>query len=162
MGNWTSRPLTAGERELVRWVFGEGIDAARVRVMREKFAFFQPREVTMAPDGNIWFHPRGGIATSKDVEDFSLAGLAMRKHFVHELTHVWQHQRGVDLVWEKLLMCCRYGALGGYEYEEGEDFLSYNIEQQACVVADWYEKGILGRGDDMELERGLGSTWLQI
>ncbi len=96
-----------------------------------------------------------------DVEDFSMAGLAMRKHFVHELTHVWQHQRGVDLVWEKLLMWFRYGAFGGYEYEAGEDFFSYNIEQQACVVADWYEVEMKNPTTAREQEPGSceGLVW---
>ena len=94
----------------------------------------------MAPDGNIWFHPDGHLARSAVADDLSKASLGVRAHFVHELTHVWQHQNGVNLVLEKVLMFFRYGAFGGYAYEEirGKPLEDYNIEQQACIVADRY------------------------
>ncbi len=152
---WISRPLTCGETELVREVFGNAIECGRVRVLRRKFAFFQPQNVTMAPDGNIWLHPVGQLARSPVADDFSQAPLGLRAHFVHELTHVWQHQNGVNLVLEKVLMFFKYGALGGYDYEldQGKPLHSYNIEQQACIVADAYRAGCEGK--DFSLPQGL-------
>lgn len=137
---WTSRLLSDGEAEIAKGIFGNGIEYERVRVFRRKFVFFQPPTVTMAPDGNIWFHPDGRLAQSDLADDFSKAPNKVRAHFVHELTHVWQHQNGMNLVLEKVLMFFRYGALGGYRYElvSGKDFTSYNMEQQACIVADAY------------------------
>ncbi len=93
------------------------MECGRVRVFRRKFVFFQPRDVTMAPDGNIWFHPEGDLARSPLADDFSKGPLEVRSHFVHELTHVWQHQNGMNLVLEKVRMFFRYGASGGYDYE---------------------------------------------
>ncbi len=123
---------------MVASVFGEQIDMERVKIRREAFIFFQPKNVTMAPDGDLWFHPEGRIAMSEAVCDFSLADIALQKHFMHEMTHVWQCQRGVNLVIEKLKMFFRYGAHGGYTYVRGKALSEYNIEQQACVVADLY------------------------
>lgn len=148
--------MAYGEIALGRSVFGDGVEWGRVRVLREKFVFFQPRTVTMAPDGNVWFHPAGRLAMSPLAEDFSKGDQNVRAHFVHELTHVWQHQCGVNLVLEKLIMFFRYGALGGYGYEleEGRGFSNYNIEQQACMVADACVARWRGE-EDCELEKLL-------
>ncbi len=137
---WTSRPLTPGEIELFRSVFGDSIEFHRVRILRRKAVFFQPPGVTIAPDGNIYFHPCGPIATGPHIHDFARAPLHLRAHLVHEMTHVLQHQRGINLILEKTLMFFRHGPLGGYCYDliPGKPFFSYNIEQQACIAADHY------------------------
>lgn len=158
---WISRPLTDGEIDIANAVFGKSIECARIRIYRRKFVFFQPPTVTMAPDGNIWFHPEGYLARSSVADDFSKAASGIRAHFVHELTHVWQHQNGVNLILEKVLMFFRYGALGGYDYEPvpGKALESYNIEQQACIVADAYLASCEGKGfpfpDGLVLPSGL-------
>lgn len=155
---WISRPLARGERELVGEVFGDRIDCGLVRVLREKFAFFQPVNVTMAPDGNIWFHPAGHLARSPLAEDFSKGSLDVRAHFIHEMTHVWQHQQGIDPILGKVLMFFRHGAMGGYNYEliPEKPFTAYNIEQQACIVADVYSAA--GEGKKLP-EIPLGTPW---
>lgn len=137
---WQSRILTIGEIEVIHGLFGNGIDCTKVRIYREKYAFFHPVDVTMAPNGDIWLHPESRLATSSAAEDFSKAGLDYRAHFVHEMTHVWQFQHGIDPILQKLLMFFRHGTRGGYHYDlvEGKIFTDYNIEQQACIVADMY------------------------
>jgi hypothetical protein len=88
-------------------VFGDAIDYPRVRIVRRKWAFFQPRHVVMAPRGSIHFHPAGSLYR----DDFASARLGDQGLFIHEMTHVWQHQKGV------CLPLARYG-----------------IEQQAEIV----------------------------
>jgi len=124
------RPLTPGERAIVAQVFGRALDPAPVTVRRGKWFPFQPRTVVMAPDGHVWFHPRG----SEWRDDFSTAGLASRTLFVHELVHVWQRQCGLNLV-------LRRRPFARYRYlplHPGKPFSAYGIEQQACIVADAY------------------------
>lgn len=130
-----SRPLTPGERALAAGVFGSTLDPDRVTLRRGKWFPFQPRAVTMAPDGHVWFHPHG----SEWRDDFAAAGLASRTLLVHELTHVWQHQRGVNLVLRRYPFM-RYAYL---PLEPGKPFAAYNLEQQACIVADAY---LVGQG----------------
>lgn len=136
--NWTSRPLSDGEKAIGLALFPDNFDPSRPRVLREKAAFFQPPSVTMAPDGNIWLHPRGSLGRAHFASDFSLAPLPVRAHFVHELTHVYQHQQGINLILEKAFLILRHGPFGGYDYTPGNSFSSYNIEQQACIMADHY------------------------
>src|SRR6266542_5129584 len=83
-----ARPLTTGEIALVRSVFGDAIDTARVRLVKGKWWPFHPRGAAMAPMGNIHFHPdRGGWS-----EDFASEPLGRQAFFIHEMTHVWQAQ----------------------------------------------------------------------
>ena len=112
---------------LARGMFGAAIDYARVRVHERKWWPFQPRSVTMAPDGDLWFHPKGGLFCA----DFCESPLHIQGHFVHEMTHVWQAQRSGKW-WLPLMRhpFCRYD----YDVVPGKPFACYGIEQQAEIV----------------------------
>jgi hypothetical protein len=61
---------------------------------------------------------------------------------VHELTHVWQGVNASGFVFDSL--CSRYLIMGdseAYVYVPGAPWEMYNVEQQASIVEDWYEKG---------------------
>jgi hypothetical protein len=122
-----SRPLTVGETALARPVFGDAIDYARVRIVRGCWWPFQPRNVAMAPNGNIYFHPEGPLwSPDLAAEPFDRQAL-----FIHEMTHVWQAQKGGR--WYLPLMrhpFCRYR----YALVPGRPFRGYGIEQQAEIV----------------------------
>ena len=119
------RSLTAGEVALAASMFGDAIDYAPVRLRRRKWAFFQPRDTVMAPRGHIHFHPRG----DQWRDDFAAAHLTDQGLFIHEMTHVWQHQRGVFLPLARHPFC-RYG----YSFVPGRPLAGYGIEQQAEIV----------------------------
>lgn len=122
-----SRALTRHEVTLARSVFGAAIDYNRVRIHNRKWWPFQPRGVTMAPDGDLWFHPAGGLYC----DDFCASPLNIQGHFIHEMTHAWQAQRGGK--WFLPLMrhpFCRYD----YVIQPGKPFARYGLEQQAELV----------------------------
>ncbi len=123
------RALTVGECALVESVFGGQVDTATVTVRNAKFWMFHPWWVTMAPDGHIWCHPNG----FNWCMDYAAASFGLRAHFVHEMTHVWQHQQGRNLIFARPPLA-RYG----YDLRPGKPFARYGIEQQACIVADAY------------------------
>ena len=123
------RALTAAETALVARVFGSQVDASLVSVRNAKFWMFHPRRVTMAPDGHIWCHPNGADWCA----DYAGESLGWQAHFVHEMTHVWQHQQGRNLLLSRLPLA-RYR----YELLPGKPFAAYGVEQQACIVADAY------------------------
>jgi hypothetical protein len=120
-----SRPLTPGEITLARSVFGTAIDYTPVRIIRRKWAFFQPRDTIMAPSGNIHFHPEGTLYR----DDFAAAPVSDQGLFVHEMTHIWQHQRGIFLPIKRHPFC-RYD----YAIRPGLPLNRYGIEQQAEIV----------------------------
>ncbi|TKD52158.1 vgr related protein [Sphingomonas baiyangensis] len=120
-----ARALTDLEIAMARSVFGDAIDYAAVRLVNRKWAFFQPRKVTMAPRGNIHFHPRGDAYCVC----FASNSRYWQGHLIHELVHVWQHQRGVNLVLKRHPFC-RYS----YTIKPGWTLDRYGIEQQAEIV----------------------------
>lgn len=121
----TSRPLTSAERDLAASIFGRAIDYDRVKVHNRKWFWFQPRKVTMAPDGHIWFHPEGGLFC----EEFCATPLHRQGLFIHEMTHVWQHQCGIALILRRHPFC-RYD----YSLKPGWTLERYGLEQQAEIV----------------------------
>lgn len=131
------RAMTAGEIALARSVFGTAIDYGRVTLRRRKWAFFQPREITMAPRGHLHFHP----LSSAYCDDFSTVGILQQGLLIHELTHVWQTQtRGPWYLVLHRHPWCRYD----YSLKPGWRLERYGIEQQAEIVkhAFWLRNGL--------------------
>lgn len=131
------RPLTSGEIELARTVFGHAIDYSRIMVRRKKWFPFQPRQVTMAPRGHLHFHPRGQTYC----DDFSKVDLRRQGLFIHELVHVWQVQaKGEWFLVTRRMPWARYD----YSLKPGWPLERYGIEQQAEIVkhAFWLRRGM--------------------
>jgi len=61
---------------------------------------------------------------------------------IHELTHVWQGYNS-NLAWGYVLnslfsqMVCKRA----YDYQLGDDWRLYNVEQQASIVEHWFVRG---------------------
>lgn len=122
-----SRGLTLGEIALARSVFRGAIDYSKVRLIEGKWWPFQPKNAAMAPCGDIWFHPEAGGWS----EDFSREPIGRQGFFIHEMTHVWQAQRGGPLYLPLMRHpFCRYS----YRLKPGKAFARYGIEQQAEIV----------------------------
>ena len=122
-----SRALTDGEIALARSVFGDAIDYGRVRLVRGKWWPLQPRGTVMAPTGNIHFHPRSKLWS----EDFSKEPLHRQALLIHELTHVWQTQKGGRFYLPLMRHpFCKYR----YALDDGRPFERYGLEQQAEIV----------------------------
>ncbi|MEG3174914.1 vgr related protein [Sphingomonas sp. RB3P16] len=130
----SGRALTAGEIELARSIFGDAIDYRPVRIVQRKWAFFQPRETVMAPTGCIHFHPKGTLYR----DDFACGSLDGQALLIHELTHIWQTQRGLFLPLRRHPFC-RYD----YAIRPGLPLHRYGIEQQAEIVRHTF---VLRRG----------------
>jgi hypothetical protein len=59
--------------------------------------------------------------------------------FIHEMTHVWQYDKGY---WVVLRSLWANTAGAGYNYTPGAPWDDYNVEQQAQIVEDWYKAGM--------------------
>jgi hypothetical protein len=125
----TSRSLTLAERDLAQSVFGGAIDYDKVCLVNRKWWWFQPKHVTMAPRGNIHFHPKSELFCG----DFCSADITDQGLFIHEMTHVWQHQRGIILPLARHPFC-RYD----YSIKPGWRLERYGIEQQAEIVRHYF------------------------
>jgi hypothetical protein len=117
------RRLTAGERALAREMFGAGLDAARVRLLALpvwRRAFVAGARLIVWPAASAF-------------ADFAAAPVRLQAVLLHELTHVWQAQRGVFLPWAKLKAGDGPAAYA-YDLAAGPPFADLNIEQQAMAV----------------------------
>jgi hypothetical protein len=125
----TARGLTLAERDLAQSVFGDAINYDKVEIRNRKWWWFQPKRVTMAPLGHIHFHPKSRLYC----DDFCSAHLLDQGVFIHEMTHVWQHQRGIILPLARHPFC-RYD----YSIKPGWRLERYGIEQQAEIVRHYF------------------------
>ena len=151
-----NRPLTAGERAMLRPIFRDGIDYDQVRVIDAPFPF-QPAGTYMTPRGHIYAPGR------LFREDFSLPSLhgVERAVFVHEIGHVWQFANGIDLVARAVAEYAKYR--GDYEkaypyrLEPGRDLAEYGMEQQASILEDYYLVTTVRDGPYRMENRGLSA-----
>lgn len=120
-----SRFLTDAECNLAASIFGKAIDYDAVKLHRRKWWPFQPAKTLMAPDGAIWFHPKGPFWRA----DFGDAPAKLQGLFLHEMTHIWQHQSGICLPLKRHPFC-RYE----YSIKPGWSLERYGLEQQGEIV----------------------------
>jgi hypothetical protein len=151
-----NRPLTAGERALLRPIFRDGIDYDRVRVIDAPFPF-QPANTYMTPRGHIY--APGPLFR----DDFSLPSLrpVERAVFVHEIGHVWQFANGIDLVANAVADFAKfrgdYEQAYPYRLEPGRDLAEYGMEQQASILEDYYLVSVDHEGPYRMQNRGISA-----
>src|SRR3569832_2359162 len=93
------RVLTRGECALAAEIFGDALDLDPVRL----WSWPRPWSRTCVPGRWLWrdwsAYPAGQLA-----DDFCAPGAPLEPQatLVHELTHVWQAQQGVNLLFAKL------------------------------------------------------------
>lgn len=122
-----------------------------MKIHGRKYIFFQPADTAMTPNGEIYFPP-GVYKPDYATEITDTAWL------LHELTHVWQYQHGVWVRLQGILARGKYayGDLAGNTAPYG----SFNIEQQAAIVQDYYlttngHGAYYGQGARADYERVL-------
>jgi hypothetical protein len=62
---------------------------------------------------------------------------------IHETSHVWQGKNStfaLTYVFNSVLSQCLHG-VRAYSYTAGQPWKSYNAEQQAMIIEDWFIKG---------------------
>jgi len=97
--------------------------------------------------GHLHFHPH----SDSYCEDFSHGAPRLQAHFIHEMTHVWQAQ---TRSWWYLPLVGPFQRKYSYKLKPGKPFRSYNIEQQAEIVAHAF---LLRQGWKPEAAADLGT-----
>lgn len=133
------RALTEGEMDLAAEAFGNALrpDTVRLIVWPFRRAFVAGR--WFGRDWIVW--PRRAMH-----EDFATAPMRTQGVLIHELTHVWQAQQGVNLLLAKLKAGDRRDS---YAYPATSDcqWNALNIEQQAMVMEHRFRRS---RGESTE------------
>jgi len=75
--------------------------------------------------------------------DYDTLGTSQQRLLVHETTHVWQGKNSTLALTYVFSSVINQGLYGGsaYSYTAGQPWRSYNAEQQASIVEDWFRSG---------------------
>lgn len=131
------RTLTEGEADLAREVFGLELRLDDIRFLPA------PWPINRAFVPGRWFGRDWIVWPATALEpDMSRAPLRTQAVLVHELVHVWQAQKGVNLLSGKLKAGDGPGAYA-YPLDDRCDWRALNIEQQATMVEHRF---LLSRG----------------
>jgi hypothetical protein len=122
------RHLTAAEVQEVRLVFGTALATD---------------DVVISEGGLMTF---GGYARTVPDRIYFPSGSFGLPLLIHELTHVWQYQRGEGwgslpgMIWEAVVGNYDYGGEDGLKeaWEKGKAFSEFTTEQQGDILEDYY------------------------
>jgi len=135
------RHLRSTEAQIARSVFGNTLPYGRIHVTDQ--LGFQDRAYTMnagtGRDASFSLHvgPERYPGLQRTPE--------LRSLMIHELTHVWQ---GVHSGWTpSFIFRSMFAQIArprgrAYIYTPGEEWRTYNVEQQASIVEHWYGLGM--------------------
>lgn len=123
----TVRLLTPGEIQMAKTVFRNHIDYSKVRVHHGSYLPFgwQKDGVAMTPNGELYFRHWYR-------DDFSQTLPGVQNLFIHEMSHVWQREKGMSVIMRGLV-----SGMVSYKYAlDGRPLNKYRMEQQAQIIAD--------------------------
>ncbi|KQN48080.1 hypothetical protein ASE98_25330 [Pseudomonas sp. Leaf48] len=136
------RSLTSGEISMARSVFKDAVNYSKVKVHHGGwwlFVWFQNTAVT--PNGEMYYpastkYYRDDFSNTTDDRDKAL--------FMHEMTHVWQHQLGYPVKKQGLAVSSRGAEAYAYTLFDDGKFSNYNMEQQGEMISDYYMICVIG------------------
>lgn len=134
------RRLTEGEIALAKSVFGDSVDYGAVWLHDKRILppGLQHRHQAVANGNHVSF-PRTAYSP-----DFGTETDAKKQSvFIHEMTHVWQHQNKVcNTAWEAAKETLKhkfnYSKAYLHRLDPKKDLTSYGFEQQAAIVQDYF------------------------
>ncbi|MCU4338214.1 peptidase [Acinetobacter dispersus] len=148
-----SRPLTNGEIQLAKSIFKNTLNYTVIKIFFGSFFPLksQNEDTFVTPNGSIYIMPKHYR------DDYSLESISYKKIFLHEIGHVWQHQRKLNVLANAgALQAC--SVLSNFSYDPyvyniwetptvaqlvkhkniTKRFLDYNLESQAEILADYW------------------------
>jgi hypothetical protein len=132
------RLLTPIEIDLAKKVFGDSLPYGAIYL--SDALGLQRRAYTIPHPAKI-----GSYLINIGPDGFADASTAANDDtLIHELSHVWQgvhRAHPLDYVFDSIHNQARLGS-DAYDYVAGADWNSYGAEQQAKIVADWYQLGM--------------------
>jgi len=124
------RLLTPGEIELAQSVFSTTLSYHKVWIHHDSYLPFgwQNSGIAMVPNGEIYVR----VPLYRD--DFSKTTDDIQHLFIHEMSHIWQREKGMNVLIRGLVSW-----MVSYRYVlDGRLLSEYSMEQQAQIIADHF------------------------
>lgn len=144
------RLLTLGEINLSRTLYAFTIRYNEVWINRSSYLPFnlQKNNYAMTPNGELYFQ-EGTYEPDFSQPHVNNDRVGGQHLFLHEMMHVWQHQRGMMVRTRGLFSW----AVDYYYTLDKATLLDYGLEQQAATVADYWLLKTYGFGNRSDLYR---------
>lgn len=150
----TGRAITTGEYQLIQPIFRHALDYSRIRIYPRRYLPFQAASTAMTPNGEMYYPYR-----TLYCHDYACQPDNYQALFIHETTHVWQHQMGFAV--RRCGLCL--GLQGGYHQAKAYHyqhllplklhFSQLNMEQQASALTDYFMAQRQGKPISADLAR---------
>ncbi|MGP5552015.1 hypothetical protein [Psychrobacter celer] len=149
----TKRKLTSGEKQMARTIFQDSINYNLVFICRG--GIFHNVTENARTIGNEVTLPSKSYDSYPDFSNNSVSQ-NKKNWFIHEMAHVWQFQLGYNTLLAGACIFARGDYFGGgakhndksvnkpmaYSLniiKDNKDFPNYNMEQQAEIIAHYYD-----------------------
>lgn len=122
----SQRLLTLGEIALAKSIFGNSIVYPRVWIHHASYFPFklQGRNTAMSPNGELYFR-------DWYCENFSIQSFQFQHLFIHEMSHVWQYQRGI---WVRMRGLVSGFVSYEYSFEENKKLFDQNNKHKLLLI----------------------------
>ncbi len=150
-----TRLLKDSEVEFARQVFEDKLPYDKVYLADRYFPFNEKTQTAVTAASLATLIPvrslrRYTIFVGPTVFRDGADGPGFRDTFIHELTHVWQGYHGVlgwaymaqSMIAQGYALLTQHNRHVAYRYTPGDPWGSYNVEQQARIVQDWFLEGM--------------------
>lgn len=126
-------PLTAGEKDMLKSVFGDAIDYDSHQVVLNSAPTQDDDTAAYVVPGNN--HNTFFERSHNFSDDYSQSYNMTYNAFWHEMAHIWQHQNP-----QKSGEYCN--RVYNYDLKDGATFSGFCTEQQAAIIADYASRFI--------------------
>ncbi len=146
------RCLRKEEISLAKRVFGETLPYNKIFLVNHTGTGNRPFTQAQLAKRNYYLHVGPQIffdATSKAPWSYSEGEVKERRCdvFIHELTHAWQGEHQPTVLKQKSLYH-QPPSKNEYNYALGASWNSYDAEQQAQIVEDWFNPRVGGESTE--------------
>ncbi len=121
--------MTEGEKRLAESIFGDQINTEHVR---KHFGEPHPKNYLATVEGGSRRHIHFWGAANHS-NDYSRDSYRQQNLFMHEMTHIWQHQNHI-LIFNQYARGCK---IYDYELTDTSEFDDFCVEQQAEIIGDY-------------------------
>ncbi len=136
------RQLTSSEINILSEIYGNNLDLKKIKITRQHLFSFLLRRFTAVTFGNKIAYSRKRYADNFADKDYAMSVL------VHEVCHVWQHQK-LRYHWVlAMIEQIRFGKrVYDYDIYKHPKLTDFRFEQQGKIMEEYYRMKLANHKD---------------